>query len=197
MCNMCIFKYSNEVFESIDIPRFHIFVFWCSSVSKFQSYYCLCMSLNFADVHLGSTVASGSLLTRPFSFHVFCCHACLIFIIMISYEEFFWFHLISFGQTRYLFQEIKQVYAKLSRNWRPLQRFSLYANSSINIRQVYREWKKFGKTCDGALEWWYAKLWTNVWRHHEQQWVRERERASEGEKRVKETDKRWIAFSGE
>lgn len=39
----------------------------------------------------------------------------------------------------------------------------MYGNCSINIRQVYREQETFGKTCDGALEWWYAKLWTNVW----------------------------------
>lgn len=146
-------------------------MFFCKQISVIL----LSMSLNLADVHLGSTVASGSLLSRPFNSHIFCCHVSLIFIIMISYELFVWFHLISFGQTGYLFQEIKMVYAKLSRNWRPLRHFSLYANCSINIRQVYREWKTFGKTCDGALEWRYAKLWTNVWRHHEQQWVRERE----------------------
>lgn len=62
--------------------------------NNFQSYYSLFMSLNLADVHSGSTVASGSLLSRTFNSRVFCCHVSLIsWLVMRICFVLIWFNL--------------------------------------------------------------------------------------------------------
>lgn len=118
------------------------------------------MRFNLVSVHLGILVASGSLRSRPCNSRFFLFYISLLSIpwLVKRYHRNY-VNLLSFGQTGQLFQHMKQIYAKLSKNWRPLQYLSLYANCTINIS----EQKTLGKSSDGALDWWDSKLWANVW----------------------------------